>query len=145
MNWIYYLPHILDREQEYWADIYLLPQNSSYNGQALWLTIEALGLFEELDRQEKVKKLGEQSFYLYGSSLDNMVINSESFTKEELLQWARIWLEAQDLPVNHLLEGSREMFKGKAYHADLIDELQIRFEEFRRTQYSEELNSENDN
>lgn len=121
MDWKYFIPHIWEREREIWEDVYLLPVDSHYDGAALWLTIDALGNVDIPEHAEALQRLGDRSFYIDGS---DMLIRAEDFTKQELLAWVRIWLQENELSVTNLIEGLKEEFRGRAFHADLLTPLQ---------------------
>src|SRR5439155_21764974 len=102
-----------------------LPVNTQYEGEAIWLTIDALGNVEtsEYDsgsdngRSDALEKLGDRQYYIDGT---DMLIRLTDFSKEELLDWVRVWLRENGLPVTNLVEGSASDFRGKAFHADLV-------------------------
>lgn len=125
MEWKYYIPHVWERDRQVWEDVYLLPAKGEYVGQALWLTIDALGDVDDpehgSDRREfqaeSLQRLGDRDYYMDGT---DMVIRTRDFSKEELLEWALVWLRENGLPAITLIEGSIDEFQGKALHADLI-------------------------
>ncbi|MBD2596396.1 hypothetical protein H6G74_18965 [Nostoc spongiaeforme FACHB-130] len=128
MNWKYYIPHIWEQERQIWEDVYLLPDYGSYNGEALWLTIDALGnpnnLEDESDFDEfekkLLKKLGDNSYLIDGTEI---VVRTEDFSKAELLEWVQLWLQQQGFSVSGLFEASAEDFQGKAFHVDFLAHL----------------------
>jgi hypothetical protein len=127
VDWKYFIPHIWEGERQVWEDVYLLPVGGRYDGQALWLTIDALGKAEDSavgaidvdDRAEALRKLGDRSYHIDGT---DMLVRQEDFTKAEMLEWVRVWLRDNGLPVSELIEAPLEEFQGRAQHADLIAE-----------------------
>lgn len=127
MDWKYYIPHSWDHQRQVWEDVYLLPIDGRYDGKAIWLTIDALGNAEEAGhdsgqaaiRSEALRKLGNCQYHIDGT---DMLIRAEDFSKEEFLDWVRVWLRENGLPVTGLTEGSAEEFQGKAFHADLVSQ-----------------------
>ena len=125
MDWKYFIPHVWEHERQIWEDVYLLPLDGRYNGQALWLTVDALGNVEILEHgsdraefQSKAQqKLGDRPFHIDGT---DMLICSEDFSKAELLDWVRVWLRENGVPVARRIEGTPEDFRGKAFHVDLL-------------------------
>ena len=43
MNWKYYCPRTWDEPRQVWEDVYLLPDDPSYKGEAIHLTVDAFG------------------------------------------------------------------------------------------------------
>jgi hypothetical protein len=125
MRWKYFIPHVWNRTRQAWEDIYLLPADELYKGQALWLTVDALGdrtnVEHGTDREEfqveALKKLGDRPYLIDGA---DMIVRSADFSMDELLDWVRIWLRENRLTVTDLVEASVEEFSGKAFHADLM-------------------------
>jgi len=131
MDWKYFIPHVWEQKRQVWEDVYLLPIDDHYNGQALWLTIDALGNVEIHEhgsdranfRDDALRKLGDRPFHIEGT---DMLIRAEDFSLAELLDWARVWLRENGLPVIRLIEGTTEDFRGKAFHVDLLSKSQYR-------------------
>ena len=129
MDWKYFIPHIWDREREVWEDVYLLPVDSDYDGEALCLTVDAFGNTDIAEhgsdraifQVEALQKLGDKPFYMDDSSL---LIRDEDFTKQELLAWVRVWLQELGFTVTSLIEGSRDEFRDRAFHVDCMDHLE---------------------
>jgi hypothetical protein len=133
MDWKYFIPHIWEREREVWEDVYLLPIQSQYDGETLWLTIDALGNVEVPEhgsdraefQVEALQKLGDRAFHIDGADI---LIRAEDFNKQELLDWVRVWLQENGFPVSNLVEGLEDEFRGLAFHADLLSQLKPNLE-----------------
>jgi hypothetical protein len=129
VDWKYYIPHVWDGDRQIWEDIYVLPIDARYNGNAVWLTIDAVLAYRshtevDFDLAESpartLQRLGNRDFHIDGT---DMLVRAEDFSKEELLDWVRVWLRENDLAVDNLIEGNAEEFKGKAFHVDLVKQL----------------------
>jgi hypothetical protein len=124
MRWKYYIPHLWEAERQVWEDVYLLPANDAYDKPALWLTIDGLGDAAKPEhgserpefQADALRKLGDLPYFIDGT---DMVVRMDDFSMTELLDWVRVWLRENGLPVTALVEGSVEEFKGKAFHAGL--------------------------
>jgi hypothetical protein len=53
-----------------------------------------------------------------------MLVRGESFSKHELVRWAKVWLEAQGFSVERLREGSQLAFAGSNPHARTVESAQ---------------------
>ncbi len=127
-NWKYCFPHVRDRPRQVWEGVYLLPDSPKYSGPGLWLTVDALGNVNNpahgTDRasfqKTALRKLGEADYWIDGGE---MVVRQEDFSKEELLDWVRVWLEHHGLPVGRLREAPASEFVGFVRHATIIAQL----------------------
>jgi hypothetical protein len=115
MIWRYYIPHLWEQERQAWEDVYLLPDNKEYDADAIWLTIDAVGFYDEQQRLEAEQKLGGRAYHIDGT---DMIVQAEDFTKPELLEWVSLWLAQHDLPVTALVESEYEAFQGRVPDLD---------------------------
>lgn len=121
MIWKYYIPTEWESDRAVWEDVFLLPNDPEYDGQALWLTIDALGYYEGDERAEAEEKLGHQLYVVDGS---DMLVRAESFSKRELLDWVSLWFDECDVEFSSLKEGNPKEFRGRIeqYEALQADE-----------------------
>ncbi len=129
MRWKYLIPHTWKFPRETWADVLLLPDDPEYKGDALMLTIDALGDLskpsideeEEEFRKDALEKLGSKDYWV---GVGRMIVRVKDFNKEEFLNFVKIWFDENGLDVSELIETTIEDFKGKHAMADLIITLQ---------------------
>jgi len=129
-DWKYCFPHIWDRPREVWEDVYLLPDDPTYLGAGLHLTVDAFGNVLDSshgsDRaafQEKVlAKLAGAPYRIDG---DEMLLRQEDFSRDELLGWIRVWLEHHGFSVDRLREVALAEFNGRLAHADFVSALKV--------------------
>ena len=130
MKWKYYIPHVWHTERTTWENVYLLPDSAAYDGRAIWLTVDALGFFEdtlggseeEQNRVQAERKLGDREYWIEGT---DMIVRASDFTQAELLSWVRVWLQDNGLRVTNLVEASAKEFRGRAFHADWVEQLRL--------------------
>ncbi len=129
MNWRYHIPSIWHSPRQVWEDIFLLPDAPDYEGDSIWLTIDALGDPDNpahgSDRAEFIVealvKLGNNPFWIDGT---DMIVRAVDFDKAELLAWVKIWLTETGLLVDHLIETPLEPFVGTNPMATTLKTLQ---------------------
>lgn len=115
LRWKYFIPHTWDEPRTSWEDVYLLPEDVPYDGDAIWLTVHAL---DEDTPAELCEKLGEANFVIEG---DNMFIRPTDFSMDELLRWAEIYLEqTSGRRVSRLREAPASEFAGRSVHAGIV-------------------------
>jgi hypothetical protein len=128
MNWKYHIPHVWNTTRTVWEDVYLLPDLPDHESESIWLTIDALGDAadpahgsdrEEFQR-EALEKLGDKEDWVGGA---DMIIRARDFSKEELLQWVKVWLRESGFPVASLEEAPFSDFAGTNQHANILDTL----------------------
>ncbi|MFN8490202.1 MAG: hypothetical protein U0350_21625 [Caldilineaceae bacterium] len=115
MIWKYYIPHLWEQEREVWEDIYLLPDDAAYTGDAIWLTVDALGFYEAEERRAAEEKLGGAAYWIEGA---DMLVATEDFTRAELLDWLQLWFEQHDIPLTELVESDYSAFQGRVPDLD---------------------------
>ncbi len=126
MNWKYFFAHEWLESRNVWEDVYLMPEIPNYQGRSLWVTIDALGDPSDpthgTDRREFVEealpKLSDAEYCIEGHK---MIVRARAFTKEELLDWVRIWLRESGFGVDELIEGTAKEFDGTNEHLGTID------------------------
>jgi hypothetical protein len=136
MKWRYYIHHEWpDGERRKWAELFILPDDSSYDGEALWVTIDCVGEApgddsdeDTIKRYQKAqKKLGDSSYCIITEADDmgdtNMIVAASNFSKDEFLEWVKVWIKAQGLPVSELISAPLEQFIGRHQHADFLHAL----------------------
>lgn len=124
MKWKYHIPHTWDPPSRRmgWADVWLLPDDLSYEGDSLWLTIDALGGgADDMDpgefRQEALKKLGDRDFWIKtGDDVCSvkdcdMIVRVEDFNRAEFLVWVQKWIEGQGWNFSGLTEAGFKDFQ----------------------------------
>lgn len=113
MNWKYFIPHKWDSDQATWEDIYLRPMEKphekalcvSINSKRM-ITIEELLREEELQwRRDILAYLNRHSYLIEGSE---MYVSREAFDLDQLLKFAKIYLESKGFKDPKLFEGSYE-------------------------------------
>ena len=137
MNWIYYIHHEWpEGERMRWAELFILPDDPSYDGQALWVTIDCVGETPSDNSdtdlvewyQKAQEKLGDSAFRLIDESDDmgdtNMVVATSDFSKDEFLNWVKTWTKATGLPIANLTPAPLDEFTGRHEHADFLRTLQ---------------------
>jgi hypothetical protein len=128
MRWKYHMPHQWLTPRTVWEDVYLLPDHPDYSGESFWLTVDALGDASDPThgseraafQKEALEKMGDADFWIDGA---DMIVRARDFTKAELLDWVKIWLEQQGLPVAELVEAPLPDFAESNEHVKLISAL----------------------
>jgi hypothetical protein len=115
MIWRYYTPHLWEEGRQVWEDVYLLPDDPAYTEDAIWLTIDSLGFYQDEARREAEAKLGGASYRIEGT---DMIVATEDFSQSQLLEWVRIWIEHHNMPVTELMVGEYEAFRGRVPELD---------------------------
>ena len=118
MNWKYYCPRTWDEPRQVWEEVHLLPDDPSYKGEAIWLTVDALGDAQNpahgSDRaafqEEALQKLGDNAFHI---EVSDMIVRQTDFSMPELVEFARLFLTQQGKPVNEMVEGTLDEFFGR--------------------------------
>ena len=120
MRWGYYVPHKWPEESTIWEDIYLYPQDPSWDRPAIWLTVEAVD--ESTFADYGMTRADYEA--LLGRGLRDrrlliedrqMTLRAADFDFPTLLECARAWLEANDLECEDFVAVSHEEM---ALHAD---------------------------
>jgi len=120
MKWLYYIPHEWadPKQKKTWEDIYLMPEVDGHTPDySLWLTVDGYHekdtdyeeetWFEEDEYKEFIKK-----GYLIRRDIVEIIIESPEFDKEELLHWAKVYLEEGGFEITELVESTWEQFLG---------------------------------
>ena len=128
----YFIPSEWNQnEKRLWEDIWLLPDDKSYGGESIWLTIDSLTFAVEYLSEEaaQMSKVQAGGFYIDGT---NMLVGVNDFSREELLYWVAVWLKEADFMVTELIEGTNEEFKDTNDHARGITEAKRKFEKMKQ-------------
>lgn len=130
MKWFYYIPHVWESSEDrhVWEDVYLLPKNAPEGMESIWFTIDALGDVNNplsgSDRaefqRELLATLATDQWHIAGT---DMLVRATDFSREELLNYVRIWLEASNLPCDELIESTYERFENTNEHATTLRSL----------------------
>jgi len=131
MNWRYYIPHDWPESgRTTWEDIFILPDDPSYSGEALWLTINCLGEppgensgVEPSEWAEAAAMLGDAPYRVSdeadGPGID-MIVRGVDFSEGEFLEWVKEWLRVKGIAVSELVPAPLEDFAGRLSQADFI-------------------------
>lgn len=124
-KWLYQIPHVWEGDRAEWEDIYLRPDDPSYTGDSIWLTVDAIGkevhpCYTEAEWRLARIKLGGAA-YSIDEAGRKMLVRGEGFTKHELVKWAKVWLEAQGFSVEGLRAGPRAAFAGSNDHVRTLE------------------------
>ncbi len=144
MNWKYRLIHEWpEGERTIWAELFLLPDDPNYEGEALWVTIDCVGENHGEDERDirwykkAQEKLGNLSYKIITEEDNmgdtNMIIAASDFSKDEFLQWVKTWIRSQGLPVDELIPASLDHFTGRNQHADFIKNITDKYKEDSRS------------
>lgn len=128
MRWKYWIPHIWEPPEELhnWGDVYLLPEDKNYSGDALFLTIYALPLGTtpkaELDElpEKTLAQVRSQGYAVERENAD-IYVNTEAFTLPELLSWVPMFFKDQEIAFAEMTPGTIDEFRGRADMIALID------------------------
>jgi len=129
MRWLYFVPHGWSpaESREQWADVILLPDDSSYKGSALCVTVDAIldsSNYSDPEwadwHRQKVSQMGDADFYMDMSSMD-LAVRAADFDKSECLAWVSLWLRESGLPFSELAEGSAHQFAARHPIAAVVD------------------------
>ena len=91
-----------------------MPAIHAMPSQSFWLTIDASSYVDEETRQA----LGSSPYQIDD---DDMVVNAEDFSKQELLEYACIWLSEKGFADVRLVEGVYSEFQGSNEDAKAIE------------------------
>lgn len=116
MIWKYHLPHAR-KHYRTCEDIWLLPDDPTYTGDSIWLTVKSLAfLMDQCERQEDfdsfqeaLLRLSDRDYLIEGGEV---VVKAWHFEKAEMLRWARTWLKDKGLEAEQLIEAHFQDFAG---------------------------------
>lgn len=135
MDWKYYIMHEWpDGERFTWGEAFLLPDDPTYDGAAVWLTFRCIGdssLFDDEDgkqwHEKALRKLAGRSHYVVGEDDDlgdsDLIVAPADFSHDEFMNWVEVWIKAQGLSFDRLIPAPLDDFTGRSDHADLLKEL----------------------
>jgi hypothetical protein len=128
MNWKYYIPAVWEPdERQTWEDVWLLPDDETYHGASIWLTIDSLTSAVEYLSEEQIQapEIQAGDFHINGT---DMLVGVKDFSREEILDWTKVWLSESGLPVAGLVEGKFEEFEGTNDEARAIAQAKEKLE-----------------
>jgi hypothetical protein len=139
MKWKYHIPHTWEPPSQRmgWADVWLLPDDPAYDGDSVWLTIDALGGgADDMEpgefRREALEKLGGRDFWIKtaddaSSAKDcDMIVRAENFDRAEFLVWVQKWIESQGWQFSSLLQAPFEEFENSNQMARTVKAIKDR-------------------
>ena len=117
MIWKYYIPHDWQGSSTcVWEDVWLIPAPGQMLrglefGESLWFTVDALGRPEDSifpnEHEDALAELGDKPYVIEAS---DMIVKAERLTKEDVLKWAKVWLEHEGFEVTGFEESTLEEF-----------------------------------
>jgi len=128
MKWKYYIPaEWKPDERQTWEDVWLLPDDKTYHGGSIWLTIDSLTSAVEYLSEEQMRslKVPAGGFHIDGT---DMIVGVKDFTREEILNWTKVWLGESGFSVTELFEGTFEDFEGTNDEARAIAQAKEKLE-----------------
>jgi hypothetical protein len=128
MRWKYYTPAVCKPdERKTWEDVWLLPDDETYHGASIWLTIDSLTSAVEYLSEEEIQspEVEAGGFHIDGT---DMLVSVKDFSREEILNWAKVWLSESGFSVTELIEGTFEEFQGTNAEARAIAEAKEKLE-----------------
>src|SRR5215210_2878354 len=128
MKWKYYIPAVWEPdERQTWEDVRLLPDNETYHGASIWLTIDSLTSAVEYlsEKQMRSPEVPAGGFHIDGT---DMIVGVKDFSQEEILDWTKVWLSESGFSVTELLEGTFEDFQDTNDEARAIAQAQAKLE-----------------
>ena len=129
MKWKCYIPaEWKPDERQTWEDVWLLPGDKTYHGESIWLTIDSLTSAVEYLSEEQMRsaEVPAGGFHIDGT---DMVVGVKDFSREEILDWTKVWLSETGFSVTELLEGTFEDFEGTNDEARAIAQAKEKIEE----------------
>jgi hypothetical protein len=137
MRWLYYIPHSWEdpdgnpKKKTTWEDVYLMPDDPECK-KSIWLTVDGYqaedigfpsGFIDEKTWFDEGEfEIFQEQGYLIRSSHCDIIVFTPEFTKEELLNWAKLFLEEEGHVVTELEEATFERFAGTNQHACTVAE-----------------------
>jgi hypothetical protein len=128
MRWKYYIPaEWKPDERQTWEDVWLLPDDETYDGDSIWLTIDSLTSAVEYLSEEEIKssEVHAGDFHIAGT---DMLVGVKDFSREEILDWTKVWLSESGFSVTGLIEGTYEDFEGTNAEARAIAQAKEKLE-----------------
>jgi len=107
-------------------------------GEPLWFTVDALGRPEDSifpnEHEDALAELGDKPYVIEAS---DMIVKAERLTKEDVLKWAKVWLEHEGFEVTGFEESTLEEFQESNQHVREIAKAKEALDQYRREQESE--------
>jgi hypothetical protein len=123
MNWRFFFAHDWTEDRSSWENVYLLPDDPNHQRDSFCVTVDAIGpggnaCYSAEENAAACERLRDGPYHIDGQK---MIVRGEDYSKEELLAWVRLWLEAAGFSVGQLVEGSYEEFRGTNWHSRLVE------------------------
>ena len=131
MQWKYHIPHQAQTgSHSVWEDIYLLPDIEAGETPSIWITIDTLGSLESPDHswtpeefQDAQALLGDANYHIHET---DMLVRGTTFTRSEVVDWAKVWLEHTGFTVTTMVEAPLEEFTETNEHASFVASLKAK-------------------
>lgn len=113
MKWRYYFPHVWDDPRQGWEDVWLRPGDPSFFGVAYFITVESFRCLaahdadaESIDLYQQLRADTQTNLWVHpydGSAVRLAVrVRAETFSRQELVEWTRLFLLQQGHVVDAL-------------------------------------------
>jgi hypothetical protein len=130
VRWKYWIHHEWPEERTPWAEAFVRPDDPTYSGESLWVTIDCVettpaAMTDSTDeRSETLRRwLGDRPYRVAdnGEAGDtDLVIQARDFSKCEFLGWVQVWLRSKGFTVTELVHAPLSDFAGTHPHADVL-------------------------
>lgn len=120
----YRFAHEWESPRSIWEDVYLLVDEPRFAGPGIHLTVVGVGdaRVDAEDRSAAVERLAGRE-YVIDREAGDMYVHTDDFTKAELLEWTRVFLEDIGVSADQLVEAPLSFFVGRIAHADFVEAL----------------------
>jgi len=125
VKWKYFIPHEWESDRTTWEDVHLLPDDSSYEGEPLWLTVFALGGALDDDEYTEMQHMLQGKQYHIKDT--DMVVAADDFSKAELIEWVGKWFSDSKIRADEFVEVGFEEFDGMGKQMRLLGNLRRTF------------------
>lgn len=121
MKWKYYIPTIWKKnEHRTWEDVWLTPDTESYGGKSILLTIESPASVAEFWAENlQLPEIRADNFHIDGT---NIIVGVKDFGKQDILKWARVWLNESGFPITKFVKGNLNEFRNMNVEAKAINQ-----------------------
>jgi hypothetical protein len=130
VRWKYWIHHAWPEERTQWAEAFVRPEDPTYTGDSLWVTIDCVETAQgktnsALDEEsENLRQwLGDRPYRVAanGEAGDaDLVVKARDFTRSEFLGWVEVWLRAKGFAVTELVHAPLSDFASTHPHADFL-------------------------
>ena len=117
-QWWFFFPHVWGQEKEDIADVYLLPNVPSWQGDSLVFTLFGADAFDLNDEYESslFAKLGRADTFVDADRLD-VILRIPAFTQQEAVGFVEQALIELGLPCTEMIPGELSRFAETNPHA----------------------------